>query len=310
MLDEIEALAALAQLGTVSEAATRLRLTQSAVSKRIQSLQESVGFLLVEPDGRRLRLTPRGADFVERARPLVAELRALTVPVEGPSLSSFSLALADSIASSWGPAVVSRALAAQPALRIDLHAHRSVLVVESVRLGRYHVGLCTAPPAARDLISHPLLTEPLVLVHASLGPRADRRRPLIVIEPTSATFRAIRPLLQQHHPDLLGDRLVPVESFGAVLQMVKAGFGDGLLPLGLALESQLPRRSYRELPGVSRDIVLLTRKTIDQLTSFREFRDRLALEAQSYLGLSRARKRGRRLGDVPPAEAAGERKRR
>jgi DNA-binding transcriptional LysR family regulator len=284
MLEEIEALAALAQLGTVSEAATRLRLTQSAVSKRLQSLQESVGFRLVEPDGRRLRLTPRGLDFVERARPLVAELRALTQPVEGPSLSSLSLALADSIASSWGPQVVSRALAALPGLHVDLHAHRSVLVVENVRLGRYHAGLCTAPPAARDLILHPIVTEPLVLVCSGLGPRADRRRPLITIEPTSATFRAVQPLLQQHHPELLGARLVPVESFGAVLQMVKAGFGDGLLPVGLAQEAKVPRRAYRALPGVERHIALITRKTIDQLASFQELRERLAIEARAHLG--------------------------
>ena len=39
MLDGIDALIALDQFGTVSEAATRLRLTQSAVSKRIQALQ-------------------------------------------------------------------------------------------------------------------------------------------------------------------------------------------------------------------------------------------------------------------------------
>ena len=41
MLDDIDALAVLAQLGTVSEAAARLRLTQSAVSKRLPALQEA-----------------------------------------------------------------------------------------------------------------------------------------------------------------------------------------------------------------------------------------------------------------------------
>lgn len=275
MLDGIEALAALEQLGTVSEAATRLRLTQSAVSKRLRTLEDAVGFRLLEPHGRRLRLTARGLDFVQRARPLVAELRALSRPIEGPSLSSLSLALADSIASSWGPRVVSRALRALPGLHIDLHAHRSVLLIESVRMGRYHVGLCTAPPATSDVIEHPLLTEPLVLVHSGLAARADRRRPLISIEPTSATWRAIEPLLRQHHPELLGSRLVPVESFGAALQMVKAGFGDGIVPLGLALEMRLPRRSYRELPFVARRVVLLTRKTIDQLESFRALREQL-----------------------------------
>lgn len=275
MLDGIEALAALEQFATVSEAATRLRLTQSAVSKRLQSLEHAVGFRLLEPHGRRVRLTARGFDFLQRARPLVAELRALTRPVEGPALAQLSVALADSIAASWGPRLVRRALDALPGLELELHAHRSVLVIESVRLGRYHVGLCTAPAGVSDLIQHPLLSEPMVLVHSALGTRADRRRALISIEPTSATWRAIEPLLRQHHPELLAARLLTVESFGAVVQMVKAGFGDGIVPLGLALESRLPRRSHRLLPRVERQVVLLTRKTIDQSESFRILRDQL-----------------------------------
>ena len=67
MLDEIDALVALQMFGTVSEAATRLRLTQSAVSKRLQSLQSRLRLTLVEPDGRRLRLTAAAVDFLERA---------------------------------------------------------------------------------------------------------------------------------------------------------------------------------------------------------------------------------------------------
>lgn len=283
MLDGIEALAALEQLGTISEAAARLRLTQSAVSKRLRALESAMGFRLIEPDGRRVRLTAPGRDFVERARPLMAELRALTKPVEGPSVTRLSLALADSLASSWGPEVVSRALAALPGLRVDLHAHRSVLVVESVRLGRYHVGLCTAPPGAGDLIQHELVAEPLVLVHAGLGPRADRRRPLITIEPTSATWRAVGALLRQHHPALIEGRLSPVESFGAALQMVKAGFGDGVVPLGLVTENRLPRRAFRALPGVERRIALLTRKTIAEMPAFHALRDRLAEAARAHL---------------------------
>ena len=282
MLEGIEALVALEQLGTISEAAVRLRLTQSAVSKRLKALEDAVGFPLLAPDGRRVRLTPRGLDFVQRARPLMAELRALTRPVEGPSIASLSLALSDSLASSWGPEVVSRAIAALPGLRVDLHAHRSVLVIESVRLGRYHAGLCTAPPAAKDLIQHEIVAEPLVLVHAGLGARADRRRPLITIEPTSATWRAVEPLLRQHHPDLLDGRLLPVESFGAALQMVKAGFGDGVVPLGLVMETRLPRRAYRALEGVERRIALCTRKTVDQLPSFCALRERLIAAAEAH----------------------------
>jgi len=155
MWDGIDALIALEKFGTVTEAATRLRLTQSAVSKRIRALQDAVGFALVEPDGRRVRLTPEAIGFLERARPLVAELRGLTAPVATRSSAHFSLALADSIASSWGPAVVSQALQGANGISLTLHAHRSVLLIESVRLGRYHIGLCTDAPGVKDLVHHP-----------------------------------------------------------------------------------------------------------------------------------------------------------
>lgn len=282
MWDGIDALIALERFGTVTEAATRLRLTQSAVSKRIRALQDAVGFALVEPDGRRVRLTPQAIGFLERARPLVAELRGLTRPVETRATVHFSLALADSIASSWGPAVVSEALRGLDGIGVDLHAHRSVLLVESVRLGRYHIGLCTDTPGAKDLVHHPLIDEPLVFVNAGLGVKADRSLPLISIEPGSATWRAIEPLLRARHPELLRGRLIAVESFAATVQMVKAGFGNGLVPLGLALEMSLDRRCYRGLPAIKRTVSLLTRKTINQLPAFRLLRERLGRAAALY----------------------------
>lgn len=280
MLDAIDALVALETFGTVSEAATRLRLTQSAVSKRIRTLQAQVGFRLVEPDGRRVRLTPRAVAFLDRVRPLVAELRGLVKPVVADSPASFSLALADSIASSWGPSVLRRVLDRQRRVRVGLHAHRSILVVESVRLGRYDAGLCTESASAKDLVQHPVVDEPMVVVPSGLGGKWDRDLPLITIEQTSATWRAVLPLLRAHHAALLTRDLVFVESFGAVLQMLKAGFGNGLLPLGLARDMKVPRRSIRRLPGVVRRIALFTRKSLHQEAWFTSFRDELARQAE------------------------------
>src|ERR1051326_4465309 len=97
LLAGIDALIALQRFGTVSEAAARLRLTQSAVSKRLRALEDELGYRIVEPAGRKLRLTARAVDFVEQARPLVAALRSLRTPREIGGISHFSLALADSI---------------------------------------------------------------------------------------------------------------------------------------------------------------------------------------------------------------------
>lgn len=268
MLEGVDALIALERFGTVSEAAVRLRLTQSAISKRIQALQRATGMRLIERDGRRVRLTVHALDLLERARPLVADLRALAAPAASEAGTQFSLALADSIASSWGPAVIGRALESLPQLSVRLHAHRSVLLIENVRLGRYHIGLSTDAPAAKDLIHYPVVDEPMVLVHAAGRTKARREQPLISIEPSSATWRAIEPQLRLREPQLLARTLIPVETFSATVQMVKAGFGDGLVPLGLALEMQLDRRCYREVAGVKRHITLVTRKTVNQLAAF------------------------------------------
>lgn len=286
-VDGIEALAALDATGTASEAAARLRLTQSAVSKRLQALSRAVGFDVVAPSGRRLAITPRGLDLLARARPLLAGLRDLAVSDTPTAPVSLSLALADSIAASWGPAAVADALGALGgALRVELHAHRSVLLVEQVRMGRYQLGLCPHEPGAGavpgDLVHHPVATEPMALVHAGLRP-VPRGGALITIEAASATWRTIGTRLARRRPDL-GKEFVRVESFAAALQMARAGFGDGLVPLGVALEARLPDGAWSALGDVARPIGLVSRKTVGQLPSFARFHAALVRAVAARLG--------------------------
>ena len=105
MVEGIEALLALERTGTISEAAAQLRLTQSAVSKRIQALENELNYKLIEPDGRRVKLTHRGLLFLNKARLLVSELKNLKDLDEDTENENkkFSIALSDSVAASWGP---------------------------------------------------------------------------------------------------------------------------------------------------------------------------------------------------------------
>ena len=288
MLPLLEALLALHATGTVSAAAARLRVTQYAVSKRIKALEEALGYTVVEPDGRRVRLTTRGAQLVERAAPLVAELRSLGAAVTEAGPTVLSLALADSIASSWGPAVVRRAMEEVPGLRLELHAHRSVLVVEAVRLGRYQLGLCAETSGARDLVRDVVAEEPMVVVRAPRGASHGRARnvPLITIEPGSATWHVVESSLRRNAPDLLRRERVSVESFAAALQMVRAGFGDGLVPLGVAREAGVSKGQVRLVPGVSRRISLHSRKTVSLLPVVAALRESLTRAARERLAWS------------------------
>lgn len=178
--------------------------------------------------------------------------------------------------------MIKRALRRLQSITVRLHAHRSVLLVESVRLGRYHIGMCTDLPEAKDLIHHAVADEPLVLVNSAMATKPVRNQPLISIEPGSATWRAIEPQLRERHPELLARPFIPVETFSATVQMVKAGFGDGLVPLGLALEMDVDRRCYRALRAVKRRISLVTRKTVNQLANFSLLREELVKETVRY----------------------------
>lgn len=283
MLDGIEALIALEKHETVSQAALALRLTQSAVSKRIHALQIELDMKLVEPDGRRLKLTPEAMQFLSKAKPLLLELKNLSIGPETKSthISQFSLALSDSIAGSFGPYVINKTLRSIKNLKLDIHVHRSLMLLENVTLGKYQLGICTSNDARKDLASFHLVDEPLALLHAENKNKPNKNLPLITIEENSATWKSIGPEVKKEYPHLFSHSVIYVESFLAVYQMTKVGLGNGLIPLGLCKELQIKRKHYKKLK-VERPISLVTRKTIAQLELFTPFYNELKANITEY----------------------------
>ena len=77
-IKHLEHLLALADIGSFSRAAEKLFITQSALSRSIQSLEEDLGGKVLDRIGKRNALNPLGLDVVARARHIVrdaAELR-------------------------------------------------------------------------------------------------------------------------------------------------------------------------------------------------------------------------------------------
>src|SRR3954447_1790252 len=73
-LDGIATFVAVAEAGSISEAARRLRLSKSVVSERLAELERSVGASLLHRTTRKLSLTEDGAAFLERAARIVREV--------------------------------------------------------------------------------------------------------------------------------------------------------------------------------------------------------------------------------------------
>lgn len=76
-LNRLRYFVVVAERGSISRAAEFLHITPTALSKAVKLLELEVGAKLVEPDGRRIRITEEGRILAERSAPLLAEIAAL-----------------------------------------------------------------------------------------------------------------------------------------------------------------------------------------------------------------------------------------
>ena len=145
-----------------------------------------------------------------------------------------------------------------------MHVHRSTLVEENIKLGRYQLGLCVSPNDDPQLVGETISEESMVLLQCGFDAEQKSEK-LITIEPNSATWKVISDKVNKH-PKLKNYEMVTVESFAAIVQMVQQGFGHGLVPIGVALTMGAPKKAIHLLiPSIKRPIKLIARKNISLL---------------------------------------------
>ncbi len=283
MVENLETLITLSRTGTMLETATVLKISQSAVSKRISALERHYDRPLVERYGRRVVLTAHGTRLVERVTPLVAELRS--VFLEEPTLQrgKVILGVSEAILASWAPALFARVRAALPELEFEFHAQRSPVVLDRIRSGEYMVGLCTGSAAAdTDLVSEVLRLEPMVIVPSALGRcdyPAEEDLPVITIESRSGAWASIEEDMRR-----LGlRRQTSLESFFAAAQMALAGFGHGLVPRGVARTLGVPASKCIDMGrlGLNRPVRFVARKSMFSRPLIQSFYLSIEREAQA-----------------------------
>ncbi len=81
-LKRLRTFVVVADVGTVSKAALRLRISQSALSRQISDLEYECGFKLFDRIGRRLFLTTRGEQLLGDCRGVLGQLASLGERIE------------------------------------------------------------------------------------------------------------------------------------------------------------------------------------------------------------------------------------
>lgn len=263
MIENLETLLALSRTGTMMEASTELRISQSAVSKRLATLEKYYDRKLIQKKGRRVELTQHGQRLVDRISPILSELRDMFIDDSVSASGELVIGVSDAILSSWGPEVFFKAQQEMPEVKFIFHTHRTPVVLDRIRSGEFMVGVCTGSDSLdTDLQSEVLTQEPMVIIPSGCKKISFPRKGelgVITIEDYSGAWRSFKDEVRR----LRIVREVSLESFFSVGQMAIAGFGHGMVPIGVAQTLKVPEDCLINLgnQGLTRPVRFVARKS-------------------------------------------------
>ena len=262
----LELLAELARLGSMRAVADVLGTTTSTVSQQIAVLAREMGTPLIEPAGRRVRLTPAGRRLAGHAMTILAAVEAAQLdlgPGAEPNGTLRVAGFATAIRAYLLPVVTGLA-ASHPRVRVLVREHEPAESLHLLATDQADLALVydyNLAPAAADLATH---STPLWTARWGLGVPATEPASGETTLQVFARFRThdwignsrntadedvIRALASMagFTPRITHQ----ADSLNLVQDMITAGLGVGLLPLGHAT-----RRGVCLLPLTAPDIEL------------------------------------------------------
>lgn len=236
-----------------SKAAETLHLTQPAVTKRIQVLEEQLDAPLFDRVGRRVTLTEAGRALLPRARQWLHELDDMRRLVSdyseaatGQLTGTLTVGTSHHIGLHRLPPALRAFSTAHPQVRLDIRFIDSEQAYDAVLSGELELGIVTLPPAPDDrLVAKVIWPDPLAFVVAAGHPLAARAQtqpagiaaadlaPYSAILPSSSTFtRQIAEQMFQREGLTLNVSLV-TNYLETIKMMVSIGLGWGVLPASM-----------------------------------------------------------------------------
>jgi DNA-binding transcriptional LysR family regulator len=253
-LAQLEALLWVVRLGSFRSAATRLNLTQPAISVRVRELEAAAGGKLFLKGSYRAKPTPLGREMAAHAEKVVAACEELEGSfAAGEALRGpIRIGVADSFAMICLPELMRRIESRFPEVRAEIRVDFSVLLNESLQAGDLDIAVLTAPTPT------PLVTlEPLVAhsLHWVSSPRLDLGRgpfrpadfaavPIITNPNPSNLYRSITDWFTA--AGVQPSRIITCNSLVIMTRLAREGTGISLLPVAI-LRAQIGSGALRIL---------------------------------------------------------------
>lgn len=287
-ISSLRALEALDRLGSASAVAEELALTQSAISRQLQSLEKQLGAELIQRDGKRLSLTPAAQDYAGEIRQALNQIVQSTLRVQAaPLAGTLNLAILPTFGMRW----------LMPRLPAFAKLHPDVTINMATRLEPFnfasepfdaaiHYGHAKWPGTRSLRLRHeqvlPVCAPELLQGKAVTSPQDILALPLLHIQTRPEAWqewfegRGLEP-----GRDLGGTMY---DQFATITQAALHGLGVALLPDYLAEQDLATGRlkalhpEPAEMPGA---YYLVWPEAKSRSPALVKFRDWLATQAQS-----------------------------
>jgi len=248
----VEAFYWVVSLKSVSRAAEKLHITQSAMSSRIAALEEELGVLLLDRRDKQFRLTVAGMRFHSHAQRLLALQREIKGEMGAAATRAVSLRIGaiESVLHSWLIEWVQATRQSDP--DFELTVETTPVLVDQGRRGALDLAFAALPVAGEGLRSRALPPMEMVFVgHAGV----HRKRRYALADLASFDLLTFQRGSQPHvalidlfrEAGLQLQRVHTTSSISAMVQLVEGGFGIATLPLAAVqrLSERLPLKALK-----------------------------------------------------------------
>ncbi|NRF70668.1 LysR family transcriptional regulator [Aquincola sp. S2] len=240
-------------LKSVTRAAEKLFITQSALSSRIAALEEELGVLLLDRRDKQFRVTVVGTRFFGYAQRLLELQRQIKGELGSDSARAQLLRIGaiESVVHSWLTEWLQQMRVDHPAFELELTVETTPLLTEQVRRGTLDLVFAALPAGGEGIRTRALQPMEMVFVgHAVLHPRkryalADLARfELLTFQRASQPYVALLDMFRSG--GIEPPRVHAISSISAMVQLVEGGFGIATLPR-VAAERLAQRQPLRVL---------------------------------------------------------------
>jgi DNA-binding transcriptional LysR family regulator len=252
---ELEALHALIESRKTTSAASRLGVSQPAVSRAIQQLESRLGKALFSREGGRLSPTQDGIALYQQSLPIFAALSGLGRPAEEASETRPVLMIAPpTVAHRFLPEIVAAFMREEPGVRMQIEVGTTSDVISQVADGRFDLGITDGQVNHPALVFEPLrrayahvilrADDPLA-EKAELGPMDLHRQPVIAL---TRRF-LIRSTLERLFMDAGAEPEVMMEAATSAIayELARAGVGKAIInpfPVSLRADPDMAIRLF------------------------------------------------------------------